>query len=117
MFDNEQFVPVEYTGEWQWVQSSGGFIGEVIEAESVDYTQSLHINQNNEARWFRDGELVQKFEISELNDDEDGELLLKPDLDGSENSSPIEKVILGFEDGFLTVFDRCADCYSYLFSR
>lgn len=117
IFENEQFVPVEYTGEWQWVESSGGIIGESIKAESVDYTQVLSIDQTNEAQWFRDGELIQQFQISELSKEEDGEFLLKPDSGENEDSSPIEKVILGYQDGILTVFDRCADCYTHRFIR
>ncbi|MEX2347625.1 MAG: hypothetical protein WD511_00270 [Balneolaceae bacterium] len=116
-FENEQFVPVDYTGEWHWVSSTGGIMGEVIQSDSVNYTQSLDINQSNEARWFRDGELVQKFKISKLSSDEDGELLLKPDTNEDENSSPIDKVILGYQDGYLTVYDRCYDCYNHRFTR
>ncbi|MFD2531946.1 hypothetical protein [Gracilimonas halophila] len=63
--------------------------------------------------WYRDGELVEKYIITDIPEDTDGELLLKPLLE----SSSLEKVIIGSENGRLIIGDTCYDCYIYYFKR
>lgn len=65
-FENEQVVSEAYVGEWQWQESVGGIGGWTINADSVDYKESITINQSNEMYWYRDGELMQKYAISTI---------------------------------------------------
>lgn len=112
-FENEQVVSESYIGEWQWEESVGGIGGWTIHSDSVDFSESITINQSNELFWYRDGELIQKYAISDVSEDMDGELLLRPVLEGSS----MEKVINGFQNGRLVIGDTCYDCYIYYFKR
>jgi hypothetical protein len=44
-------ICIPYTGQWDWVSSTGGFAGEHISAEEVDYTQRIEIEEKT-IKWF-----------------------------------------------------------------
>ena len=116
VFTNEQTVPLEYIGEWKWDRSTGGFGGWIIDADSVDYSQSFKMNQSNEAFWLIDGEIEQKYLVENLKNEDNGEFLLIP-VNTSEKVGSVEKVVLNVEGDVLKISDQCADCYIHTFSR
>ncbi len=116
LFENEQNVPDEMTGQWKWVSSSGGFVGEVIQADSVDYTQSLKIFQHNKAVWYEDGEVVMRYQLDSETDDGEKRFVMHPQLKNKAGSE-LTRTILGVQNGVLQVTDNCTDCYIYSFVR
>lgn len=62
IFENEQSVPGQFTGEWEWYLTVGGF-GHSISVDSVDYSMRLRIYTQNEAKWFRNETLIDKYFI------------------------------------------------------
>lgn len=116
VFDNEQTIPLEYTGEWQWVESTGGFVGMRIDADSVDYTQTLKIFEQNKAKWYLDGELVQEYRAQKLSDDYDAEFILRSILNDDEYT-PMNRQIMGLNNGKLVIMDECEDCFIHKFIR
>ncbi len=67
VFENEQTVPGKFVGEWEWYLTGGGW-GPNVSADSVDYTIRLMIYSQNEAKWFRNDSLVDKFFIQKGED-------------------------------------------------
>ncbi|MDR9417991.1 hypothetical protein [Gracilimonas sp.] len=116
VFENEQSIPLDYTGEWQWIESTGGILGMRIDADSVDYTQTLQILEQNIVKWYLDGELLQEYRAEKSNKkDMDVEYILKP-INAGEHGNMI-KSILGIQNGNLILMDECADCFIYTFKR
>ena len=56
-------------GTWNWVQSSGGFGGQVINSNTENYSMSVEYNENGVYKKFKDGKKISKktffFEESE----------------------------------------------------
>ena len=67
-FKNEQSVPNEFIGEWEWTSTHGGW-GPNADADSVDYTMSLIIYSQNEAKWLRNDSLLNRYVIRKGNED------------------------------------------------
>lgn len=61
---NEQFVPKQLQGEWNWYATTGGW-GTQTDADSVEYSMTLKIYAQNQAEWFRNDTLIQSYDIVE----------------------------------------------------
>ncbi|MEX0719876.1 MAG: hypothetical protein WD059_04350 [Balneolaceae bacterium] len=115
VFDNEHVIEDELQGEWNWVQSTGGFIGETIHVDSVDYEMTLIIYHGGSAFWYR--ELLQEYKIKEGEEDwAEGNLVMYP-VENETEDFKISRIIDGVYGGELRLLDNCADCYSYTFTR
>ena len=76
LFENEQLVPEELEGDWTWYRTVGGW-GQVVDADTAGYTMTLKIYSQNEAHWFTNDSLVQKYTIREGDHDwNEGELVM-----------------------------------------
>jgi hypothetical protein len=83
VFENEQLVPVEIEGEWTWYQTVGGW-GQTVKADTVNYKMTLKIYSQNEAHWFKNDSLIQKYTIQEGDDDwtKDELVMFRQDYEG-----------------------------------
>lgn len=76
LFENEQLVPTELEGDWTWYRTAGGW-GQTVDADTAGYTMTLKIFSQNEAHWFRNDTLIQKYVIKEGSEDwTEGELVM-----------------------------------------
>jgi hypothetical protein len=102
------------TGTWTWERTSGGFIGETIDADSVDYTQKLVINDDGEAFLYHNSELKTAWDVRFEKKEwvEHKTWIFYPKKD-----SPIHSYVSTLKDGELVLMDACADCYTKYFSR
>jgi hypothetical protein len=116
LFENEQTIPDEIAGQWQWVRSTGGFVGQVIEADSVDYSQSLKIFQDNRAVWYKDREMLMSYRLDPKTEDGERRFVMHPQLKNKAGSEFI-LTILGVKNGVLQVMDDCMDCYMHSFVK
>lgn len=67
VFDNEQTVPGEFVGEWEWYLT--GERNGYVSSDSVDYSIRLNIYSQNEAKWFRNETLYDEFYIQKGEED------------------------------------------------
>ncbi|HET6527994.1 MAG TPA: hypothetical protein VFG39_04515 [Balneolaceae bacterium] len=106
------------TGSWTWQRTTGGFIGETIDADSVEYTQKLVINDESEAFLYRNDELTVAYDIR----------FEKPEWLGHKTwifYPRGEAAIIPFfipenadlGNGELILFPSCDDCYTLYFRR
>lgn len=116
LFENEQSIPADLTGQWEWVRTSGGFAGTVTYSDSVDYSQSLRIFKYNQAIWYRNGEVEQRYQIDRVKEDGVEKFVMHPQI--KENGSfQLDRTLSGIINGELQVQDECTDCYQYSFKK
>lgn len=105
-------------GEWQWRQSSGGFVGEVIYADSVDYklSYSFTLNRNYE---YHMNDSLQSYGI--FNIFKNSSIYYPPP-----NKQLHLSNYIGFSESFsftligddtLMLREECTDCYEHLYIR
>lgn len=101
-------------GQWEWVKSTGGFIGHTVTPDSTGYsTKQIHFSANNEFLLFRSDTLVE-FGRYHL---EKGkyETVIKYEIE-SGSFYPNQKVEFNNRD-ILLLIDECVDCYTNTFIR
>lgn len=106
------------TGTWTWEQTTGGFIGETIDADSVNYTQKLVINDEDEAFLYCNDELTVAYDIRFEKPEWLGHKTWVFYPRGEAAIIPFfipENTDLG--NGELTLSPFCQDCYTFYFRR
>lgn len=114
--DDAIFVPDTITGTWTWQRTAGGFIGEVIDADSVDYSMRLVIREDATAAIYRNNEITASFIIKY----EEKEWLWKNEptwIFYRQNGKGVPKFVTSVHNGKLVLQDACTDCYTMYFSR
>ncbi|HEX6982913.1 MAG TPA: hypothetical protein VF181_09140 [Balneolaceae bacterium] len=113
LFNQSAFLQ-PLSGTWNWERTYGGFIGETIDADSVDYTQKLIINDEGEAFLYRNDELrvayAIKFEKPEWHEQKTWIFYPKKD-------SSIQSYVSTLQNGKLVLMNACTDCYTLYFSK
>jgi hypothetical protein len=104
-------------GWWHWVESTGGIIGARINADSVDYSQSLHFTGQFHAYWFLDDELVQVYGLSRESREDGDVLMMRPYRTESMFRMKMWIDATDAANGGLILHEACADCYAFYFVR
>jgi hypothetical protein len=100
-------------GEWEWVESFGGFAGEHRTPESVGYTKKYVFRPDHTFLQYRDDTLVDKreYRITE-------KVVWKKDRAKVLEIEGMTDQIIGFEgNNKLTLAGHCYDCFSEVFMR
>lgn len=118
VFENEQSVPKELQGEWNWYRTAGGW-GTSVEADSVDYSMTLKIYAQNNAEWYKDDSLVQKYNIVQGQDESiKGDLVMFRRDEKSDNADCGLKIDYHPEINELHLPTAlCEDVPTYYFNR
>lgn len=105
-------------GEWQWRQSSGGFVGETIYADSVDHSLSYSFTLNSNYEYRRNDSILSygMFNIFKNNSihfpSPNNQLYLSNYIGSSES------LTFNFSgNDTLILYDECIDCYQHLYIR
>ncbi len=112
VFEDEQFVPKKYAGEWEWTRATGGIMGKEISADTAGYSMSLVITQANKAVWYKNGEVLERYKVVPADKESGVAFSLKPV--NSETEHEISKSVV-MQGNKLMVYDNCFDCFSYEF--
>lgn len=101
----------ELRGDWEWIESTGGFAGITITPETEMATQSLKINKTHYEA-YRNDSLMFRSEY---------DIVITPDSSWGTNT------FLEFETGgsvafiqqgtSLTLYELCADCFMHSYER
>jgi hypothetical protein len=112
-FVDEQDVPQELIGEWEWTSSAGVWSGLII-ADSVDYSMTL-IFKGNKATWYRDHDLQAKFDVEKNKESwRPGSVYLKKNQGiGCSYSGVLEKAKQSLE----LIPSNCLDAPSHYFKK
>lgn len=104
----------ELSGNWQWTGSSGGFQGELILADSVDYYQSIYVGTEGTFRWSKNGVLIKQAHYTlDYEDTMYGHSLPTLHFD----SADIPLTITYLKNDSLQLAENCYDCYFHGFVR
>jgi len=99
-------------GDWNWVESTGGFAGLTLTPESEGLTRSLRVDDTT-FKYFENGELKETFTYR---------------LDTYSGNKPCnfcDFVVLGrglekfyvLEEDSLQLIDQCDDCFNHIYER
>jgi hypothetical protein len=100
-------------GEWEWVESFGGFAGEHRTPESVGYTKTYVFRADHTFLQYRNGTLVvsRKYRITE-------KVVWKKDRAKVLEIEGMTDQIIGFEgNDTLRLIGHCYDCFSEVFIK
>jgi hypothetical protein len=100
-------------GEWEWVESFGGFAGEHRTPESVGYTKTYVFRPDHTFLQYRDDTLfsTRKYKITE-------KVVWKKDRAKVLEIEGMTDQIIGFEgNDKLTLTGHCYDCFAEVFIR
>jgi hypothetical protein len=109
-------------GRWEWVESSGGFMGKVITPAKAGYTEEIEFLKDGIFLKFKNGNVIDKnkFSISEgksIFKAESSYIISFSPVDSSGPSS-MQKQSLSFAgNDTLFLSEECYDCFSHVYLR
>jgi hypothetical protein len=102
-------------GKWEWISSTGGFMGHTITPDSAGYDkQRLEFYWDDEFLFYRADTLYTqgRYSFERLRDNQ---LQLSYTVE-NDKSQPTQ--IVEFTDGdTLIMIDQCTDCYTHTYAR
>ena len=100
---------------WEWVQSSGGINGVIMNPASEGYTQSMDFDENGSYTKYRDNLVVRSgtFRITSAVSSLDQQ---EYDMVLFDDGSPVQ-AITRLTDHELTLREECVDCFTHRYRR
>jgi len=103
---------VNLTGEWNWIQSTGGFVGQTLTPESENKTQKFIFEGNRQFTFYQNGEVIRSGTYSLIDIRQGNTTLPGIEFEDSQIQSIIE------ETGDTLKFrENCADCFMHWYEK
>ena len=103
---------VNLTGEWNWIQSTGGFAGQSLTPESENITRKFIFEGNREFKLYQNGEVIRSGTFSLIDIRQGNTTLPGIEFEDSQIQSIIE------EAGDTLIFrENCADCFMHWYEK
>ncbi|MFC2146370.1 hypothetical protein ACFLRT_03310 [Acidobacteriota bacterium] len=111
--ESSEYSQLYYT--WEWVQSSGGIGGVVMNPASEGYTQSIDFEENGSYTLYRNNLVVSSgtYTITRAQSILDNE---EYDMVVFDDGSP-PQAITQLSDNELTLREECFDCFTHIYRR
>jgi len=104
-------------GSWNWKRSVGGFAGEVIDADSVDYVKGLYLGEDFTYKEFiNDSTIISSTFTVENREDMNGDTVLAIVVAEPHPDIPYYTIQYVCHDS-LILEDSCIDCYVHKYVR
>jgi hypothetical protein len=110
-------------GNWQWIETSGGFAGQVKTPATEGYSQSVEFKSDGIYKLYHDGKQKDKktFTLSQgssIHDTVTAVLITYKNTGcGNKTEDVIKQSVKFGGQDTLFLLDECADCYSFVFVR
>jgi hypothetical protein len=110
-------------GSWEWVQTSGGFAGQIKTPATEGHTQSVEFSSKGIYKLFINGDQKSKskFTLSyttAMHSPDSPVLVTYENLGSGHQSDDIVKQYLTFKgEDTLYLNDDCVDCFNYVYVR
>lgn len=111
--DNDSKDP-KITGQWNWVQSTHGWTGEIILPDSAGYTEQLYFFADDTFSHFRADTLVKsgKYDIVE---NQNGDLIMSYEIEGQDYS--LQQQVHFKTSNIIELYYLCIDCPTSIYER
>jgi hypothetical protein len=110
-------------GTWNWIQSSGGFAGQINSPATSGYSQTIEFNKNGIYKIYKDGKQKDKMKFTLTNGTSiyntgTAYLIKYKDIGlfDKNDHSVTQSVKFGGQDT-LFLNDECYDCYGHIYIR
>ena len=108
-------------GSWKWVESSGGFAGNIINPTTEGYAKQMEFSENGKHYEFKEGEkmVIRNYEFEEKKSIHNSQIEYMIKF----RSPPIDNDTYWFNsfdfvgNDSLFLSDECYDCYGHLYVR
>ena len=113
--DNSNSYPKKLYGAWDWVQSSGGIMGETITPSTAGHSKTIEFSKNGFCTWYINGQLQDKkrFFLKEGASIYTSETAYFLEYEGDF----IKQSIFFDENDIFYLRDECFDCYTHTYIR